>query len=90
MFKRRCPYCHEKIQREAKVCRFCGREIEPLPSFGGTPWVWLLFGFVGAFLGAGAMIGYQVLKERRIWSGQEKLPLPSKTSRELEEQLMDF
>ena len=29
---RKCPYCAEIIKREAKVCRFCGREVQPLPD----------------------------------------------------------
>jgi hypothetical protein len=27
---RKCPHCAEIIKREAKVCRFCGRDVEPL------------------------------------------------------------
>ena len=27
--RRSCPYCSELIKREAKMCRFCGKEIEP-------------------------------------------------------------
>jgi rRNA maturation endonuclease Nob1 len=26
---RRCPHCAELVRQEAKVCRFCGREIVP-------------------------------------------------------------
>jgi hypothetical protein len=28
---RKCPHCAELIQREARVCRYCQREVEPLP-----------------------------------------------------------
>jgi hypothetical protein len=30
--ERKCPHCVEIIEREAKVCRFCGRDVEPLPN----------------------------------------------------------
>jgi Double zinc ribbon len=30
--RRPCPYCAEMILRAAKVCHFCGREVEPLPK----------------------------------------------------------
>jgi energy-coupling factor transporter transmembrane protein EcfT len=29
--KPRCPHCAERIHKEAKVCRFCGRDIPPIP-----------------------------------------------------------
>lgn len=24
-----CPYCAERIRKDARVCRYCGREIRP-------------------------------------------------------------
>jgi hypothetical protein len=29
---RKCPHCAEIIKSEAKVCRFCGRDVEPIPN----------------------------------------------------------
>jgi hypothetical protein len=29
---RKCPHCAEIIKQEAKVCRFCGRDVEQLPD----------------------------------------------------------
>lgn len=26
---RQCPHCAETIKREASVCRYCGRDVEP-------------------------------------------------------------
>jgi hypothetical protein len=34
---RRCPYCAEQIHREAVVCRFCTRDVEPLPTLEPQP-----------------------------------------------------
>jgi hypothetical protein len=29
--ERACPYCAETIKRAAKICRFCQRDVEPVP-----------------------------------------------------------
>ena len=30
--ERECPYCAERILVRARVCRFCGRDVPPLPA----------------------------------------------------------
>ena len=30
--ERECPYCAEKILAKARICRFCQREVEPVPA----------------------------------------------------------
>jgi hypothetical protein len=35
---RECPHCAEMIKREAKVCRYCGRESPPLTFYNGRWW----------------------------------------------------
>ncbi len=33
---RSCPYCAEQIMAQAKICRFCGRDVEPLAEPEGV------------------------------------------------------
>lgn len=34
---RYCPWCAEQIKAAARVCRFCGRDVEPLQALPGMP-----------------------------------------------------
>jgi hypothetical protein len=35
--ERKCPHCAEVIKAEAKVCRFCGRDVSPAEAAVTTP-----------------------------------------------------
>lgn len=61
---RQCPYCAELIKREARVCRYCQRDVSPVaPEVGdktGRPMavgvkVWKL-GLIGALVIVGGIL----------------------------------
>lgn len=35
--ERECPYCAERILKKARVCKHCGRDVEPLTAAGAEP-----------------------------------------------------
>jgi hypothetical protein len=35
--QRKCPFCAELVKREAKICRFCQKELPPPEPLEGTP-----------------------------------------------------
>ena len=66
MFKRRCPYCRERIRRDAVVCRFCGRELTPEAGAPLLP-APILFTAGGILAGVLAALGIGLYRERMRW-----------------------
>lgn len=60
----RCPHCAEIVRREAKVCRFCGRDlpapttpaVPPRAAYGGSRRAWLAIGIVAAAMVTAAVV----------------------------------
>jgi predicted amidophosphoribosyltransferase len=71
MFGKTCPYCKERIKKDALVCRYCGRELdlnderehEYYPN-------WIIAGFAGLTIGAALAIVFGYWKERRRWQDE--------------------
>ncbi len=67
MFGKICPFCKERIKKDAVICRYCHKELDtPTNSDCGSS-LWVFAGFMGLFLGAAAALGFGYLNERRRW-----------------------
>lgn len=72
MFGKICPYCKERVKKDALVCRYCGRELDPdnkcehdlcSPN-------WVFAGFAGLVAGAALALVFGYWKERRRWQDE--------------------
>ena len=67
-----CPYCRERIDPLALVCRFCKRDLPESeqgesPSFVRSHALLPLLAFTAAMVVGGAVVLAEFLKERRNW-----------------------
>ncbi len=69
---RTCPFCKEKIYRNALVCRFCKRDLPAMENSeensGGVTLSWVPAVVATAFIVTGtAFLAHAFVKERRKW-----------------------
>ena len=81
-----CLRCQSKIPKGAKFCPYCGHRLGS-PSFKS---LWLLGLVAGGLLGAGAVLLYQIFKERQLWSNQEVSFSEKLVEADDDEELMEF
>jgi len=68
MKARICPFCREKISREALVCRYCKRDLPELNGRQRASMVWIPVVAATAIIVSGAAIlTTEFIKERRQW-----------------------
>ncbi len=67
MFGKICPYCKEKIKKNAVICRYCHKELKPEDHGDCGSSLWVFAGLCGLMLGAAAALGLGYVNERRRW-----------------------
>ncbi len=72
IFGRRCPHCKERVKRDALICRYCHKELEPLPDSASIGPMGFLVGLMGITAGAALALVFGFYRERQRWKqGQE-------------------
>ena len=66
MFGKICPYCKEKIKKNAVICRYCHKELDAADN-GRCSSAWVFAGLMGLTIGAAAALGLGYVNERRRW-----------------------
>lgn len=66
----RCPYCREKIRKDASICPYCQQRIEPVQGsrFSFVTTFLMLGAMASAGIAAGLLWGYY--SEKRLWQDE--------------------
>ncbi len=68
MATRICPYCKEKIKRDAIICKYCHKELDPLPAEPKTRSLNNIFmAFMAMGAGAALVLLWGYYKEWKRW-----------------------
>ncbi len=68
MATRICPYCKEKIKRDAIICKYCHKELEPLPPEPKPrPINNIFLAFMAMGAGAALVLLWGYYKEWKRW-----------------------
>lgn len=65
-----CPYCKERIKKNALVCRYCGRDLGPdneSKCYDLCYPNWIFAGVAGLAAGAALALVFGYWRERRRW-----------------------
>jgi len=71
-FIRLCPFCKERIKKEAILCRFCGQKSDPEEKNNINYPIWIMAGLMGIFAGSMFALFLGYYQERLKWVENQK------------------
>jgi hypothetical protein len=79
MRTRTCPFCKEDIHFQALVCRYCTRDLPPLPQRHrkNSPGWLAAIAAAGIIVSGATFLAVEFLRERKNWlTDQPRRPAP--------------
>ncbi|GEM_PF-7029676 len=90
--KERCPKCGLRVDPKVRICAACGYTLPPKTTTKPSPWGLIIL-LLSGLLGTGAVICWQLYREKRKWYKHQELEQqdkPRNLPEIIEEELMDF